>query len=136
MDTIKEALTFDDVLLLPKYSNILPSNTDISLNLTSKISLRVPFFTSAMDNLASFSDFQEDDSYMMIFPNPANQLLTVQTDLVGIVEVFDIHGRYIISDEISEERIFNTQLWENGIYLIQFSSQNGMTEVKKIIIQH
>ena len=46
MDTIKEALTFDDVLLLPKYSNVLPSNTDIFLNLTKKISLKVPFFTS------------------------------------------------------------------------------------------
>ena len=51
MDTIKEALTFDDVLLLPKYSNILPSNTDISLNLTKTISLKVPFFSSAMDTV-------------------------------------------------------------------------------------
>jgi IMP dehydrogenase len=51
MDTIKEALTFDDVLLLPKYSNILPSNTDIFLNLTKKISLKVPFLTSAMDTV-------------------------------------------------------------------------------------
>ncbi len=51
MDTIKEALTFDDVLLLPKYSNVLPSNTDIFLNLTKKISLKVPFLTSAMDTV-------------------------------------------------------------------------------------
>ena len=51
MDTIKEALTFDDVLLLPKYSNVLPSNTSIFLNLTKKISLKVPFFTSAMDTV-------------------------------------------------------------------------------------
>ena len=51
METIKEALTFDDVLLLPKYSNILPSNTDISLNLTKQILLKVPFFTSAMDTV-------------------------------------------------------------------------------------
>ena len=51
MDTIKEALTFDDVLLLPKYSNILPSKTDIELNLTKKITLKVPFFTSAMDTV-------------------------------------------------------------------------------------
>ena len=36
MDTIKEALTFDDVLLLPKYSNVLPSNTNIILKLTKK----------------------------------------------------------------------------------------------------
>ena len=51
METIKEALTFDDVLLLPKYSNIIPSKTDISLKLTKKISLKVPFLTSAMDTV-------------------------------------------------------------------------------------
>ena len=51
MDTIKEALTFDDVLLLPKYSDILPSKTNISLQLTKKISLKVPFLTSAMDTV-------------------------------------------------------------------------------------
>ena len=51
METIKEALTFDDVLLLPKYSNILPSKTNIFLDLTKKISLKVPFLTSAMDTV-------------------------------------------------------------------------------------
>ena len=51
MDTIKEALTFDDVLLLPKYSDILPSKTDITLKLTKEISLKVPFLTSAMDTV-------------------------------------------------------------------------------------
>jgi IMP dehydrogenase len=51
MDTIKEALTFDDVLLLPKYSNILPVNTNISLQLSKKISLKVPFLSSAMDTV-------------------------------------------------------------------------------------
>ena len=51
MDTIKEALTFDDVLLLPKYSNVLPSSTDIFLQLTKQISLKVPFITSAMDTV-------------------------------------------------------------------------------------
>ena len=51
METIKEALTFDDVLLLPRYSNVLPSNTNISLKLTNKIILKVPFLTSAMDTV-------------------------------------------------------------------------------------
>ena len=45
MVSIKESLTFDDVLLLPKYSEVLPSNTDISLKLTKKILLKVPFFS-------------------------------------------------------------------------------------------
>jgi len=51
MVTIKEALTFDDVLMLPRYSNILPVNTNISLNLTKKIKLKVPFLSSAMDTV-------------------------------------------------------------------------------------
>ena len=51
MVSIKESLTFDDVLLLPQYSNILPSETDISLQLTKKINLKVPFLSSAMDTV-------------------------------------------------------------------------------------
>ena len=51
MDTIKEALTFDDVLLLPRYSSVLPSKTNIDLNLTKKILLKVPFLSSAMDTV-------------------------------------------------------------------------------------
>ena len=51
MGTIKEALTFDDVLMLPRYSNILPVNTKIDLNLTNKIILKVPFLSSAMDTV-------------------------------------------------------------------------------------
>ena len=51
MGTIKEALTFDDVLLLPQYSSILPSETDISLNFTQRIKLSVPFLSSAMDTV-------------------------------------------------------------------------------------
>jgi len=51
MGTINESLTFDDVLLLPRYSNIFPSDTNISLNLTKKIILKVPFLSSAMDTV-------------------------------------------------------------------------------------
>ena len=51
MVSIKESLTFDDVLLLPQYSDVLPRETDISLNLTNKLNLRVPFLSSAMDTV-------------------------------------------------------------------------------------
>ena len=51
MVIIKESLTFDDVLLLPRYSNVLPSDTNISFNLTKKITLEAPFLSSAMDTV-------------------------------------------------------------------------------------
>jgi len=41
MEAIKEALTFDDILLLPRFSNVLPSETDLSINLTNDIKVAV-----------------------------------------------------------------------------------------------
>ena len=51
MGAIKESLTFDDVLLIPQYSSVLPSDTNISFVLTKNISLQVPFLSSAMDTV-------------------------------------------------------------------------------------
>ncbi len=51
MEAIKEALTFDDVLLLPRFSKVLPAETDISLKLSQKIKLKSPFLSSAMDTV-------------------------------------------------------------------------------------
>ena len=51
MEPIKEALTFDDVLLLPRYSSVLPTKTSILVKLTNNITLKVPFLTSAMDTV-------------------------------------------------------------------------------------
>ena len=51
MDPIQEALTFDDVTLEPKYSEILPSDVDTSVKLANNIKLKVPLLSSAMDTV-------------------------------------------------------------------------------------
>ena len=52
MDKLKhKALTFDDVLLLPRYSDFLPSEADISSNLTENITLKMPLLSAAMDTV-------------------------------------------------------------------------------------
>jgi IMP dehydrogenase len=51
MDVIKEALTFDDVLLVPKYSTVLPSETNLKTDLGYNLKLKVPFLSSAMDTV-------------------------------------------------------------------------------------
>jgi IMP dehydrogenase len=48
---IEEALAFDDVLLVPGYSQVLPSNTDTRTRLTSGISLNIPLIPAAMDTV-------------------------------------------------------------------------------------
>jgi len=51
MDTIKEALTFDDVLLVPRYSSVLPSETNLNIDLGNNLKLKIPFLSSAMDTI-------------------------------------------------------------------------------------
>ena len=48
---IPEALTFDDVLLVPRKSSVLPSEVDISTRLTPRILLKVPIVAAAMDTV-------------------------------------------------------------------------------------
>ena len=47
----EQALTFDDVLLLPDYSEVLPQDTDLSTKLTRAIDLKIPVVSAAMDTV-------------------------------------------------------------------------------------
>jgi len=48
---LREGLTFDDVMLVPSESNILPSDVDVSTHLTRSISLNIPILSAAMDTV-------------------------------------------------------------------------------------
>lgn len=48
---IREALTFDDVLLVPAASSVMPSTADVATRLTARIALNIPLISSAMDTV-------------------------------------------------------------------------------------
>ena len=48
---IAEGLTFDDVLLVPQYSNVLPKDANLSTKLTDTIKLNIPLISAAMDTV-------------------------------------------------------------------------------------
>ena len=48
---LSTALTFDDVLLVPRYSNVLPAQVNVSTRLTRNIPLDVPLLSAAMDTV-------------------------------------------------------------------------------------
>ena len=52
MRIIEEALTFDDVLLVPAYSEILPREVDLSLELARGVKLNIPLVSAAMDTVS------------------------------------------------------------------------------------
>ena len=47
----EEAYSFDDVLLIPNYSDVVPKDVDISTRLTKNISLNIPIISAAMDTV-------------------------------------------------------------------------------------
>lgn len=51
MRLLQKALTFDDVLLVPAYSDILPKDTSLATRLTRNISLNIPLLSAAMDTV-------------------------------------------------------------------------------------
>lgn len=50
-DKLRECLTFDDVLLVPAYSEVLPGEVDVKTRLTKRIQLNMPLLSAAMDSV-------------------------------------------------------------------------------------
>ena len=51
LDDLRDALTFDDVLLVPQYSEVLPKDVEVRSKLTRNIELAVPLLSAAMDSV-------------------------------------------------------------------------------------
>ena len=51
---VKQGLTFDDVLLIPAASNVLPADVDLHTQLTKKIRLNIPLISAAMDTVTEY----------------------------------------------------------------------------------
>ena len=51
---VKQGLTFDDVLLIPAASDVLPADVDLHTNLTKKMRLNIPLISSAMDTVTEY----------------------------------------------------------------------------------
>ena len=112
MEKLKhKALTFDDVLLLPRYSNFLPSEADISSNLTEKITLRTPLLSAAMDTVT--------ESKMAISLAEAGG--------IGV-----IHKNNSIERQASEVK--SVKKYESGIVRdpVTISSTNSIEELKNL----
>jgi IMP dehydrogenase len=133
MEAIKEALTFDDVLLLPRYSKVLPSETDISLNLTKTIKLKSPFLSSAMDTVTESKmaiAIAKAGGLGIIHRNLSEQKQSHQVSKVKKLNL--LVGAAIGTSSTDIDRF--KQLLDSGVDLIVIDTAHGHSEkVLKIL---
>lgn len=122
----KEALTFDDVLLIPAESHVLPNEADLSTQLTKKIRLNIPMMTSAMDTVTETKmaiAIAREGGIGIIHKN---MTITEQADMVDrvkrsengvIVNPFFLTPEHLVQDAediMARYRISGVPICENG----------------------
>ncbi len=114
-DKIKEGLTFDDVLILPAKSDVIPAQADVSTWLTRTIPLRIPVVSSAMDTVT--------ESRMAI--------ALAQKGGIGI-----IHKN--MSIEKQAEEVDRVKRHESGMIVdpITMRPENKIFEAKEVMKKH
>ena len=132
MDKVKlKALTFDDVLLLPRFSNFIPSEASTETKLTKKISLKIPLISAAMDTVTESRmaiSLAEAGGIGIIHKNneiseQANQVRAVKKYESGVVrDPITIES----SKSISELQQLTTELKISGMPVVDDGQLKGI----------
>ena len=115
LDRIREALAFDDVLVVPGYSQVLPNATDTRSRLTRRIGLNIPLISAAMDTVT------ED----------AMAIAMAQQGGLGVIH------KNLDADE-QAERVRQVKRFESGMVVnpVTVQPQQTLAEVRLIMAQN
>ena len=104
---VKEGLTFDDVLLIPGYSEVLPYQVDLSTKLTDKITLNIPLLSASMDTVTEHElaiAIAREGGIGIIHKNMSIEEQSAQVDKVKRSENGVISNPFFLSPEHTLEQ--------------------------------
>lgn len=108
MENIKQALTFDDVLLTPAKSAVLPRDVDLSTQLTKSIRLGIPLLSAAMDTVTEVRmaiSLAQEGGLSIIHKNMTPQLQARNVEKVKKFESGVINDPIIVSPDTTIEDV-------------------------------
>ncbi len=153
----KIGLTFDDVLLVPQYSQVLPKNIDVSTYLTNEIKLNIPLVSSAMDTVTEARlaiGIAREGGIGIIHKNMSIEQQATEVDRVKrsehgvIVDPFSLSPNHTIEDAnelMAKYRISGVPITENGLlvgiltnrdlrFLTDYSQKIGLVMTKENLV--
>lgn len=115
MKIVQDALTFDDVLLIPAHSRVLPNQIDLRTRLTAKLRLNLPLLSAAMDTVTS----------------ARLAIAMAQEGGIGI-----IHKNMPVKEQAAEVR--KVKRFESGVVLdpITITPDTTIREVRELTAKH
>lgn len=122
---LKKALTFDDILLIPSYSSVLPSEVSLKTYLTPNIMLNIPILSSAMDTVT------ESSLAISIAKEGGMGFIHKNMDInKQVKEVFKVkrHESGMIDNPIT---LFKNSTLENAKYLMNKYKISGLPVIEK-----
>ena len=135
MVPIKEALTFDDVTLVPKYSEILPSEVDTSIKLTNDLKLKIPLLSSAMDTVT--------ESKMAIAVAKAGGIGVIHRNLEIKKQIDEIRKvkkkKFLVGAAVGagpKELLRAKEILKEGVNLVVVDTAHGHTKKVSQIIKY
>ena len=107
---VKEGLTFDDVLLIPRYSSVIASQTELSTYLTKKIKLNIPLLSAGMDTVTESKlaiAIARQGGIGIIHKNMSIEAQAEHVDMVKrsehgvIVDPFSLTEKHVVGDALA-----------------------------------
>jgi IMP dehydrogenase len=107
---VKEAITFDDVLLIPRYSTVIANQTDLSTYLTKKIKLNIPILSAGMDTVTESKlaiAIARQGGIGIIHKNMSIEQQAEHVDMVKrsehgvIVDPFSLTEKHVVGDALA-----------------------------------
>lgn len=122
---IREGLTFDDVLLVPQASNVMPAQVNLQTRLTKKITLNLPFVSAAMDTVTEAKMAIAMAQAGGIGVLHRNLGIEIQADMVRQVKRFESG---MVVDPVT---IAPTSTLSDALELMTFHNISGIPVVEK-----
>ena len=95
--------------------------------------MEIDYVRVYQENLTNSINIDNKNKYT-VFPNPANDVLTIQGKNVSSIKIFNIHGNIVLSKNVNNNKKVDISILNKGMYLVELEDYFGFKINKKVII--